>query len=283
MPNDKQVDKKKQQLEAEITKEAAIEKAKPRCSICGKYTDKKSSPQCFGHGGGGGGDGPSGDSAAKTEGKGLETTPEKTTDTVTQSNKYVITAQRIDLSLDLQSRLDDKPFNPEIISELLSNRMLLIDSDRELGALTIKLLCHPRDLSPEQRNEFKKFVNTIIKELEEFKKENGISTNCKVIGHDSDGNILSLRIALPSTTLYEAFIQRLASKHLLPLQNIEQKSKEKVTYQEGINLFNPTLLSTKPTPSANRKTEDDEALKDESKSGKKSSIRPKSPLDGLKR
>jgi hypothetical protein len=40
MPKDKDVDDKKQLLEKDRTREAAADKAKPRCSICGKYTDK---------------------------------------------------------------------------------------------------------------------------------------------------------------------------------------------------------------------------------------------------
>jgi hypothetical protein len=233
---------------------------------------KKTSPQCFGHGGGGGG---SSESTSKGEGKGLDNTPSKTADTVAQSSN-VMTDRMTDLSLGLQPQLGEKPFNPEIISELLSKRLLLIDNDRELGTLTIKLLCNPKDLSPEQRNELKKFVDTILRELEEFKKENGISNSCKLLEQDKEGNILSLRIALPTPTLYDAFIQRLASKNLLPLQNIEQKPKERVAYQEGINHFNPTPLSTKPTPE-NKKTVEDELQKAE-----KSSIHLKSPFDGLK-
>lgn len=273
MPKD--IDDKKQQIENDRTREAAADKAKPRCSICGKYTDKKTSPQCFGHGGGGGGGGGSSESTSKVEGKGLDNAPTKTTDTAAQASN-VMTDQMTGLGLGLQPHLSEKPFNPEIISELLSKRLLLIDNDRELGTLTIKLLCNPKDLSPEQRNELKKFVDTILKELEEFKKENGIANSCKLLEQDKEGNILSLRIALPTPTLYDAFIQRLASKNLLPLQNIEQKAKERVAYQEGINHFNPTPLSTKPTP------ENKKAVEDELQKADKSSIHLKSPFDGLK-
>ncbi len=89
---------------------------------------------------------------------------------------------------------------------------------------------------------------------------------------------MSLRISLPTPTLYDAFIQRLASKNLLPVQNIEQQKNEKVVYPEGTNHFNPTPLSNKPTPE-NKKTIEEEIQKT---GQKKSSIHPKSPLDGLK-
>ena len=38
--------------------------------------------------------------------------------------------------------------------------------------------------------------------------------------------------------MYDAFIQRLASKNLLPQQNIAQQ--EKIEYQEGRNHFTPS-------------------------------------------
>ncbi|MBX3708784.1 MAG: hypothetical protein KIT56_08600 [Gammaproteobacteria bacterium] len=243
------------------------------CPLCRAI---KSAKRCPGHGGGGGGGGTSGESASKDSGAALGSTSGKATDTTAQTTNVITESALKDVNLRLE--LTEKPFNPEIISDLLSKRLLLIDNDRELGTLTIKLLCNPKDLSPEQRNEFKKFVDTILKELEEFKKENGISNNCKLLEQDKEGNILSLRIALPTPTLYDAFIQRLANKNLLPLQNIEQKAKEKVTYQEGINHFNPTPLSTKPTPENKKITEEEIQKTGE----KKSSIRPKSPLDGLK-
>lgn len=258
------VDDKKQQLEKDRVKEDAANKAKPRCSICGKYTDKKTLPQCFGgHSAGGGSSGGSAEeSASKGEDKELDDTLSKTTDRVAESSIVTI-EQMIELSLGLQPQSGEIPFNAEIISELLLKNLLLIDSDRQLATLNIKLLCHPKDLSPEQRHQFKKFVDTISKELEEFKKENGITNNCKMIAQDKEGNIVSLRVTLPNATLYEKFIQQLARKNLLPKKNIEQKT---------------TPFSIKPTPSANKNAaEDEEAHKE------RSSIRPKSPLDRLKR
>jgi hypothetical protein len=286
MPKNKILDEKKQQLEKDRTKQTATDKAKPRCAICGKYTDKQTSPQCFGHGGGGSGGGSSsGESASKDSGAAPTSTQGKTITSVTQAANVMPTKISAVAGIGLKPELGQKPFNPEIISALLSKRLLLIDNDKELGTLTIKLLCNPKDLSPEQRNELKKFVDTILKELEEFKKENGISNSCKLLEQDNEGNILTLRIALPTPKLYDAFIQRLASKNLLPLQNLEQKAKERVTYQEDINHFNPTPFSTKPIPPANRKTDDDDAYKTDKQNlsqKEKSSIRPKSPLDGLK-
>jgi len=293
MPKDKiaieKPDEKKHQLEKDRIRKDMVDQAKPKCRICGKYLYE--APQCFGHGGGGGGGGggSSGESASKDGSKVIDGTPGKTTDTVTQAAN-VMKEGVADMSLGLQPQLGEKTFNPEVISELLSNKILVIDNDRDKGILAIKLQCHPDSLSVEQKNELKKFVNAILNELNEFKKENGISADCKTIEKDKDGNILSLLITLPTPILYDAFVQRLASKNLLPIQNIEQQAKEKVVYQEDINHFNPTPLSTKPTPSENRgeKSAEDEETHTIEKQGipqeekKSSSIHPKSPLDGLK-
>ncbi|HSW87637.1 MAG TPA: hypothetical protein VLG12_00570 [Candidatus Saccharimonadales bacterium] len=137
-----------------------------------------------------------------------------------------------------------------------------IENNRDSGIISIKLHCSPNSLSEEQRNELRKFVNTILKELDEFKKEKGISANCVTIDKDK-GNFLSLRITLPTPTptIYDAFIQRLNSKYLLPTQNIEQNKK-----QEGKNYFHSTPLSMKPTPNSskkNGKSMDEDELKEE--------------------
>lgn len=283
MPKDKvstekTIDNKEQLDKDRIQKETAADKAKPRCPICGKYTDKMTSPQCFGHGGGGGsgsGGGDSGEKASIDDATALAKSPSQV-DKGNQVEATSIIGSSIALTPQLES--NDIKFNPEVISELLSKKLLTIDNDREKGILTIKLLCDPNLLSAEQKNELKKFVNAILNELNEFKKEKGLSADCYTIEKDKEGNILSLRIALPTPTLYDAFIQRLASKNLLPVQNTQQQKNEKVVYPEDKNHFSPTPLSTKPTPE-NKKSIEDEIQKT---GEKKSSIKPKSPLDGLK-
>jgi hypothetical protein len=187
-------------------------------------------------------------------------------------------------NLTMQFRLNynKKMFNSEIISELLSKKLLMIDNDKERGILTIKLQCDPKLLSEEQRNELKKFVNTILKELDAFKKEHKISANCAIINKDNEGNILSLRIALPVPKIYDTFIQRLAVKNLLPTQNIKQQAKEKIVYKEGMNHFNLNSLSTKPTPAMNKQVKSMDETEQYKKEQKSSSIRPRSPLDGPK-
>lgn len=174
--------------------------------------------------------------------------------------------------------LDELKFNPEVIAYLLSNRMLLIDNNLDLGTLTIRLLCDPNLLSIEQKHELRKFVNEILLVLEKFKNENRIAAKCNLVEQDKDGNILSVRIALPSPTLYEAFILQLSKQNLLPIKNINQQPNEKIIYGAGDNVFNPSPLSMKPAPANSKKLTEDEELEEQ----KSSFLRPKSPRDGLK-
>lgn len=272
----KNIDDKKQQLEKERLREALADKAKPRCTICGKYTDKKTSPQCFGHGGGAGG---GGSGSSETKGSDAASTHTKTSSQSESKNPIEATIA-ITSSIAAIPQFDshDIKFNPEVISELLSKKLLMIDNDRDKGVLTIKLQCDPNLLSQEQKDELKRYVNAILKELNELKKEKGISADCYTLQKDKDENILSLRISLPNPTLYDEFIQRLANRNLLPQQNIAQHKNEKVTYPEDGNHFKPTPFSNKPTPD-NKKSKE-ELIQNQGE--KKSGIKPKSPLDGFK-
>ena len=275
-------DDKRQLEKDQIQKAVAADQVKPRCRICGKYTDYKTSPQCFGHGGGNGG------------GNGGEDSDEKSSkDDAIILAKIVSQADRGNqveaigeisrtIALKPQIKLNDKKFNSEIISEVLSKKLLVIANDREKGILTFKLFCDVNLLSVEKKNELKKFVNAIQNALNAVKKEKGLSADCCTIEKDKDGNILSLRITLPTPTLYDIFIQRLASEHLLPMQSIVQQKNGKVIYPEGTNHFNPTPLATKPTPTNKKSIDDEEVHKTDKSQEKKSSIPPKSPLDGLK-
>ena len=79
----------------------------------------------------------------------------------------------------------------------------------------------------------------------------------------------------------------LARKNLLPKEVIEQKESKQAAYQEGIDHFNPTPLSTKLTYGSRKNATDEELKKFEKhnvnkKDDKATSIRPRSPLDGPK-
>ncbi len=117
---DKNLNEIKQNIKEDQNKKNAADKAKPRCSTCGKYTDKQTSPQCFGHGGGGGSSGgSSGESASKDSGAAPSSTSGKITGTVVQAANVPTESSAV-AGISLKTDLSQKSFNPEIISGLLS-------------------------------------------------------------------------------------------------------------------------------------------------------------------
>lgn len=267
--------REKKRLEEEEMRKEAADQAKPKCPRCGKYLFEP--PQCFGHnaggGGGGGGGGGSGSSEKDARSGNLGTLIKAPgqNDTVPQ----VAAGQSKSMDFKPQFQFDTLKFDQEVISELLSkNKILVIENNKESGILTLKLQYDPNLLPPEQKIELDKFFNAILKAFNDFKNENGISSDRRVIEQDKNGNILSIQITLPIPTQYDNFIKQLDSKNLLPLQNIEQQANQRVVYPEGVNLFRST--SPKPTPQSGRK------LTKEEEERKRSSIRPRSPSDGLK-
>ena len=222
----KNTDDKKQQLENERTREAAADKAKPRCSTCGKYTDKKTSPQCFGHGGGGGSGGGegSGDSKEKNDLKSDVAAKRMNMPDDLQTIKSLTQSKPVGVSM--QPALTPKEKMLAVITDLLAKKLLTIVDNRGLCTLTIK--CDPKLLSGEQRNAVKEFVKAIMKELDDFKNKHGMTDkDCFVkTEKDNEGNILSLTINIPNPKLYAEFINHLESKNLLPIQNMAQDKKE---------------------------------------------------------
>jgi hypothetical protein len=155
-------------------------------------------------------------------------------------------------------------FDTEAISDLLATNILSIDNDMEVGSLTLRLLYNPGLLSGTAKFALRNYLNTILQELEEFKKQYGIAANCIIYEKDSAGNILSFRINLPTYALYEAFILQLASKNLLPTQNLTAQNRP--AHQPGSNRFLPinNPLSTRLIPLArgnNRRELDEEEEK----------------------
>ncbi len=223
---------KEKNKEAE-KKEAAAEGAKQRCKTCFKEIAPKR--LCSGHGGGGGG----GDSATSSK-----TSEEKASSgedkSLTKPRKVVEITDEMVGEFDSESS-----FDPEIIAELIAKGLLLVDSDRESMTLNIKLLCEPNVLTEEQRDELKKFMEAIIKEFNEFKEENHLSDDCMKLIQDEKGNILSLRITMPTLALYDAFIQRLAN-NLVPIPNPKAQEKDEVTKDQSLA---PNPLSMEPKPS----------------------------------
>ncbi|KTD56240.1 hypothetical protein Lsai_1957 [Legionella sainthelensi] len=225
-------------------KEAAAESAKARCKICFKETAP--TPRCFGHGGGGGGGEGTGSS---------NTSKEKTCEGDAKSliRTYQSVGDNEDLSgafgliegnegAGTESQLDKESYDPEVIAELVIKGLLIVSTDRESLTLGITLQCAPNSLSREQKEELKKFISAIIREFDAFKEQHQLSNDCINLIQDEEGNILSLRISLPTLKLYNEFIQELAN-NLLPPQN--QKLQTKEEQSESKNSV-PTPLSMKP-------------------------------------
>jgi hypothetical protein len=172
---------------------------------------------------------------------------------------------------DIMTEIENEEFDSEEISELLSSNALVIENENQLGSLRMRLLYNPGLLAGKANLELHRYMNTILRELEEFKREHGITTDCLKIERDSAGNILSIRILLPRPELYDAFMQKLASKNLLPAQSFEER--QKATYPAGKNHFTPrSPFSMRLTRSENRTLNEKE---DEEK--KLFSIRPRPP------
>lgn len=68
-------------------------------------------------------------------------------------------------------------------------------------------------------------METIIKEFNEFNKENHLSDGMQ-INQDEKGNILSLRITMPTLALYDAFIHRLANNLVTTIQEKDAATKD---------------------------------------------------------
>lgn len=199
-------------------------------------------PPCKGHakGGSGGGDGGGSDPTSKTDNdtRSTNTTP---TDQLMQASTYT------------RSDTETKTLNPHVLSELLILQLLVITNDKDSGILTIKLQYDPASLSSTQKAELKKLIDSILKELNEFKKENNIKDNCATLKKDREGNVIFLQIALPKPTLYDAFIRRLESKKLLPSQGTKQanaidkkdEKKSKTIHRSPFSIDGPKPKSYK--------------------------------------
>lgn len=220
-------------------KEAAQEAVKARCPVCFKEIAPKR--LCSGHGGGSG----QGDSATSDK-----TTEEKANpggdNSLTKTSKVVGSADELISEFGAEELDLESNFDPEIIAELIAKGLLLVDSDRESMTLTIKLQCEPCKLTEEQREELKKFMEAIITEFKKFKEENHLSTDCMQINQEEDGNILSLRINMPTLALYDAFIQRLAN-NLVP--TVEEKDE---VMKDQSFASNPLSMEPKLSPSTKR-------------------------------
>ncbi|WP_115708892.1 hypothetical protein [Legionella sainthelensi] len=242
-------------------KEAAAESAKARCKICFKETAP--TPRCFGHGGGGGGGGEGSESSntskeknCEGDAKSLLKTYQSVGDTEDLSGAFGLIEGNEGAGT--ESPLDKESYDPEVIAELVIKGLLIVTTDRESMTLEITLQSDPNSLSREQKEELKKFISAIIREFNAFKEQHQLSDDCINMIQDEEGNILSLRISLPTLKLYNEFIQELAN-NLLPPQNQKLQTKKEQTESKSSV---PTPLSMKPKPSLKQ----DETIENKEKS-----------------
>ncbi|KTD49721.1 hypothetical protein Lqui_1932 [Legionella quinlivanii] len=224
---------------SEEDKEAAAESAKVRCKTC--FKEIAPTPRCFGHGGGGGGGGGAEESSENASSQSLELSLTNLSP-LADDEDFLVEFNPIE-NID-ESESDDELFDPEIIAELIEQGLLLVNNDPESMTLTIKLQCDPDTLSEKQRNELKKFMVAIVKEFNSFKNQQHLGGDCIHLVEDTKKNILSLRINLPTRSLYDAFIQQLAN-NLLPTPRpaaINEKSREE---KKGL-VSSPLAMEPKP-------------------------------------
>ncbi|HAT1130660.1 TPA: hypothetical protein I8U95_003481 [Legionella pneumophila] len=247
-------------------KEAAEEGAKVRCPTCFKEIAPKR--LCSGHGAGGSG----GDSATSDKKTSEEKASPGEDKFLTKSGKVVGSEDELvgvfgSEELDLESG-----FDPEIIEKLIADGKLLVDSDRESMTLKLELQCDPNELTPKQRHELKKFMEAIMNEFSEFKEENHLSDDCIQVLQDEEGNILSLRITMPTLALYDAFIQQLAN-NLVPVPSPKAQERDEVTKEQS---FAPNPLSREPRPSNKDQSSTQEAneIRNKSEDGEQEIFNP---------
>jgi hypothetical protein len=237
-----------QQIRKEAEKkESAVESTRVRCRVC--FKEIAPVRRCFGHGGGGGGGSGSGSGNTSDEkaSKSDDKTLTKTGPLVDETKELIGEFSSMEGSegCDTDSQSDEESFAPEIIAELVDEGLLVINNNRESMTLTIKLQCEPNSLSKEQRQELKKFMSAIIKEFNAFKEQHQLSGDCINMIQDKEGNILSLRISLPTLKLYDEFIRKLAN-NLLPAANPKlQKKDEEAKSFAPIPLFMALKLTIK--------------------------------------
>src|SRR5437016_4895294 len=140
------------------------------CQIC-----KKPKIICKGRHGGSGGGSSGSDTEAKTEEKATSKTQIKSL------IKYIYTL--------------------EVMSELLTNNVLVISNQRKNGKLTLELKYHP-SVHANEKAEFNKLVGAISQELNEFK-------NGKYSKHLKTEKDNTLSITLPSPEIYDEFVKLL--------------------------------------------------------------------------
>ncbi|MGQ3892355.1 hypothetical protein [Legionella sp. CNM-4043-24] len=216
--------KEKEKIKEAENKESADEAAKVRCTTC--FKEIAPNRLCSGHASGGG------DSATSDNASGGKANPGEDK-SFTKPGRIVETMDEQPGAFDSEKLISESSFDPKIIADMIAKGLLLVDNDRESLTLTIKLLCEPDILTEEQGEELKKFMEAILTEFNAFKEENDLSSDCVEIVQDGKGNIVSLRITIPTLALYDAFTQRLAN-NLVPIPGLKAQEKDEATKAQNL-------------------------------------------------
>ncbi|MCL9685301.1 hypothetical protein [Legionella maioricensis] len=223
-------------------KDAAEEAVKVRCKTCFKeiYPQRK----CFGHGGGGGGD--NDDELQDGESQGYEPEPFENTSSADQIiSEELLIDEGIELLGGAGQQTEEEPqFDLERIMELV-----VFNNDSGKGILTIR--AKPGHLVDDEK-EIEEFLKAIEAVFEQFKsdlKKQGIAVDDFTCIHNK--NELIIRIPVPK--YFDAFIQDLTAKKLLPSENTKQNDQTP-NVSSGLNPFAIT-----PCPAMSKKEDLEEA------------------------
>jgi hypothetical protein len=216
-------DKEKAQQEKDQAQKGMAKKAKPTCSICGRYLFD--SPRCPGSHGGGGGGGGSGEGGGKEDSKQSLQVPAQSTsiaDTPTRAEFVGYRSESLSAGTTASSPVLESiaVFNPDVLAKLLATNVLSIKNDRDNAEFSVEIdhnkWCELLYTNPEYRNEMQGFVKRLLQEFEEFKNQLDPSDKKKCIcsvkyDPQEENNILSfnIRILDPSLKLYDTFILQL--------------------------------------------------------------------------
>lgn len=134
-------------------------------------------------------------------------------------------------------------------------KLLIIENDGGRGILKIRL---KPGLTDDEQEQASKFLDELEAEFHNFKAE--LKAKGIAVDHFKvTANKHELIMRIPSPKYYDAFLQRLIAKSLLPLSVLTQKQHkdEKQIAQSAI----PTAFTTKPTPNLTKKLEKEQLEK----------------------
>lgn len=224
-------------------KEAAAEALRTRCKTCFKEISPKRI--CGGHGGGGGGGGSTSTESEKGSGA---AEPEDMPSEIKSKSGELSFDQVNEEGLKLTEHLTeaDLLFDLERVKELF-----LIDNDSERGILTIRAKPGHSSNDDEEIQRYLEAINAVFEQFKIVLEQKGIPVEhftCIL-------NKNELVIRIPSPKYFDAFIQELLTKQLLPVisPKLDDEKQSVVT--------SPTPFAKSPPPSVSKKEDLDDVAR----------------------